>query len=152
MLVRLCLAVLLCVGLGACQPEDKTVRDSQHHLIHVSKLKGRWVLVNLWAAWCAPCIAEMPALNSWYHAHQDQVMVLGVNFDHASDATLNQFAHDHHIDFPLLSRMPIQQWFHVNDLSTVPMTIVIAPSGKVARIVQGPLSSNDLNALINSPA
>lgn len=38
--------------------------------------KGKVVIVNLWATWCAPCREEMPALDAYYRKHRDQGLVL----------------------------------------------------------------------------
>src|SRR5271169_4564322 len=38
--------------------------------------KGKVVIVNMWATWCAPCREEMPALDAYYRQHRDQGLVL----------------------------------------------------------------------------
>ncbi|MFQ5560876.1 MAG: TlpA family protein disulfide reductase [Nitrospinota bacterium] len=45
-----------------------------------SHFKGKIVILNFWATWCPPCVAEMPALNKIFHEYQQKgVVVLGVN-------------------------------------------------------------------------
>ena len=44
--------------------------------VHLADLRGKVVLVNLWATWCPPCRAEMPAIESVYQAFQSRGLVV----------------------------------------------------------------------------
>ena len=52
-------------------------------------MHGQWVVINYWAQWCKPCIEEIPYLNTLDRDYA-QVTVLGVNYDGASGADLEQ--------------------------------------------------------------
>jgi cytochrome c biogenesis protein CcmG, thiol:disulfide interchange protein DsbE len=57
------------------------------HEFDLAKLRGKVVLVNVWATWCSPCRSEMPTLNAFYrryHAHG--LDLLGLSIDEAPDA------------------------------------------------------------------
>lgn len=55
-------------------------------LFDLSKLRGRVVLVNYWATWCAPCKKEMPILDSFYRRYHGQGLeVIGVSADRPQD-------------------------------------------------------------------
>jgi len=48
--------------------------------------RGKVVIVNMWATWCAPCREEMPALDAYYRKHRDQGLVLiGLSMDGPKD-------------------------------------------------------------------
>jgi cytochrome c biogenesis protein CcmG, thiol:disulfide interchange protein DsbE len=52
----------------------------------LSKMRGKVVLVNYWATWCAPCKKEMPILNSFYQRHRgDGLEVIGISADRPQD-------------------------------------------------------------------
>ena len=42
-------------------------------------LRGRPVIVNVWASWCAPCRTETPLLERTAQAHQSDIVILGIN-------------------------------------------------------------------------
>jgi cytochrome c biogenesis protein CcmG, thiol:disulfide interchange protein DsbE len=52
----------------------------------LAKLRGKVVLVNYWATWCAPCKKEMPLLNSFYRRYHEQgVEIIGISADRPQD-------------------------------------------------------------------
>ena len=59
---------------------DFTLNSLTGETFTLSKLRGRPVLINLWASWCGPCRAEMPAIQRVYDQYRDQgFVVLAVN-------------------------------------------------------------------------
>lgn len=63
---------------------DFTVSDGTR-TVHLADYRGKIVLLNFWATWCAPCIAELPSLQAM---QQDlpQVVVIAVSVDENPDA------------------------------------------------------------------
>jgi thiol-disulfide isomerase/thioredoxin len=53
--------------------------------------KGHWVLVNLWATWCAPCIKEMPSLDRLQAQFGPLLSVLAISEDHKGAETVDPF-------------------------------------------------------------
>jgi thiol-disulfide isomerase/thioredoxin len=54
--------------------------------IEIGPGTGKVAIINFWASWCAPCRAEMPAIQSYYDKHKSQgLIVLAVNMDDPGD-------------------------------------------------------------------
>ncbi len=61
-------------------PLEAKLLDGQS--FSLSAHAGKVVVVNFWATWCAPCRAEMPALDAFYRKHRDEgLVVLAVSMD-----------------------------------------------------------------------
>ena len=61
---------------------DFELKDLKGKLVRLSDYKGRVVLINFWATWCAPCKQEIPHLNRMFKSYQDQgFTVLAISTD-----------------------------------------------------------------------
>jgi len=66
-------------------PLIATALDGQ--TFDLSRLRGKVVLVNFWATWCAPCRKEMPTLDAFYRRYRGQGFeLIGISVDFARDA------------------------------------------------------------------
>lgn len=65
---------------GAQMP-DLTFTDPAGKTLRLTDLKGKPLLVNLWATWCGPCVLEMPMLDDLAVSHEAQLKVLTVSQD-----------------------------------------------------------------------
>jgi len=75
---------------------DFTISDSGRTL-QLSSYRGRVVLLNFWASWCAPCVEEIPALNQ-LQREMPQLVVVGVDVDE-DPAAYQRFLAQHEVDF-----------------------------------------------------
>ncbi len=63
---------------------------------------GRMVLLNFWATWCAPCVLEMPSMQTLYHTFRDQGLeVVAVNVQEDRE-TVAAFVEEHGFSFSVL--------------------------------------------------
>lgn len=72
--------------------------------ITLSDLRGKVVIINLWASWCPPCRAEMPAIDNVYQANKEQGLdVLAVNSTFQdSESAAAAFVQEYGLIFPIL--------------------------------------------------
>ena len=98
--------------------------------ISLSQYRGRVVLLNFWASWCAPCIDELPSLIA-LHRRLPELAILGVSIDSDSQAYRN-FLASYRVDFPTI-RDPSQGTMHRYGTVQIPESYLIDRSGHIVR-------------------
>jgi thiol-disulfide isomerase/thioredoxin len=133
--------------LAACARPDAGYPLLNGGSLDFATLKGKVVFINYWAEWCAPCREEIPTFNAFAAAHPDQVQVLSVNFDGVVADTLATQARGLGIEFPTLLRDPRSE-FGVPPPMGLPETLVLDRGGKLLRVLGGPQTRADLEAVL----
>jgi thiol-disulfide isomerase/thioredoxin len=114
----------------------------------LSKWKGKAVVVNFWAPWCAPCVQEMPELDQLAKdvAGKD-IHVIGIGID--SPTNIAQFADKFKISYPLyvagMSGTELARKFG-NSAGGLPYTVLIGPDGQVKKTYLGRIKFDQLKA------
>ena len=110
-------------------------------------LRGRPVVLNFWATWCAPCVAEMPDLQRVQDTFGDAVTVVGVNTGENA-ATVREWATAHNLAF-LLTLDPAGDATAAYQLRGQPTTFVINAEGVVTDVLFGPTTADQLTQLLD---
>lgn len=108
---------------------DFTVSDGSTR-IHLADYRGKVVLLNFWASWCAPCVQEMPSLLEFHREHPE-VVVLAVSIDEDEDA-YKRFVETRHVDL-ITVRDPEQTAAIKFKTEQWPETYVIDRNGLIRR-------------------
>lgn len=109
--------------------------------------RGQWVIVNFWATWCSPCIAEMPAISEYVTTHK-HVVAIGLAWEDTPHDEIVKFAKKHPVDYPLAQMDPSHPPADFAAPAALPTTYLIAPDGAVAKHFLGPVDAKTLDAAI----
>jgi thiol-disulfide isomerase/thioredoxin len=113
--------------------------------------KGKLLIVNFWATWCAPCREEMPEFVRMQKAYGDKgVQFVGIAVDEG--AKVRQFATEIGLNYPALiggyGAMELSRTLG-NTVMALPFTVVVDRSGTIVHTQLGPVRLDQLRALID---
>lgn len=130
--------------VGELAPELVAV-DSTGASYDLDQLRGRWVVVNFFATWCAPCVQEHPELVAFVEASDPaEVAVVSIAFNDTPDNVAEFFA-DNGGDWPVLLEESLAiDWA----VAQVPESFIVAPNGRIVAHVTGGVRAEDLQQAI----
>jgi thiol-disulfide isomerase/thioredoxin len=142
--------LLFLIGLisltGCQQPEYYDIEGQGYRF---DDLKGKYLVVNYWATWCAPCIREIPELNEFARENADSVAVWGVNFDFPQGTEQVTQARKMKINFPVFAADPSAA-LGVELPEVLPTTLIFDPQGVLLATLVGPQTIQSLQASLAS--
>ena len=146
--VTLLFSAMLCSLLQAGEPADYTLRDMNGVLHRASDYRGKWLIINFWASWCAPCITEMPELESFYRENKTSAQVWGVTFEDADREKILEFVDRLDLSYPILgyAQDPHTEY---GSVTVLPTTFVIDPQGLFFHRFEGPVTASDIVDVIS---
>ncbi len=156
------LASILLAGLILAFPvafsasaADFDLKDTDGHAQRLADMKGKWVVVNFWATWCAPCVKEIPDIAAFAKEQGDKVRVIGVALDwdetgkrEIDEPKVKSFAKKVGITYPLvLGTDASEKTF--GRVKGMPTTLVYDPTGKLVLQKTGSVTKDMLTRVIN---
>jgi len=120
-----------------------TLKDMNGADVKLADYKGKVILLNFWATWCPPCLAEIPEFIKVYDEKKgDGFTILGVSTDDTPEQ-LRAFASEKKVNYPLLMITPEMEDAY-GPLFGLPTSILIARDGSVCKRHFGPMSKEQL--------
>jgi peroxiredoxin len=102
----------------------------------LSEYRGRVVMLNFWATWCAPCRQEMPHLNELYLTYENLgFVVLGVNLDEQERRAMS-LSDELGVVYPNVFDLS-KQVSHLYQVDAMPTTFLIDRDGKIRHVHKG---------------
>tara|TARA_B100000780_G_scaffold73401_2_gene49219 strand:- start:3013 stop:3501 length:489 start_codon:yes stop_codon:yes gene_type:complete len=107
----------------------------------------RWVMINYWAVWCAPCRKEIPELNQLAIDNDDRLILVGVNYDGIVGDELTAQMERLGVEFQTLLEDPRGRWT-LAKTDVLPETLVIDQHGELRHRLVGPQTLESLSRLL----
>ena len=129
---------------GAPAP-DFTLKTLDGKSLKLSDLRGKAVLLNFWATWCAPCKIETPWIVDLQNQYAAQgLQVVGVSMDDESDTEgIKKFAQEMHMNYPIL-RGSEDVASAYGGMEFLPTTFFVGRDGNVTGRILGLKGRSDL--------
>lgn len=102
--------------------------DLKGKTIKADDWKNKVVVLNMWATWCGPCVAEMPSLQSLYEKTKDDGVVF-VLISNEDQTTVSEFIQKRNFSLPIYTISENLPSVFTSD--AIPATFIISPNGKV---------------------
>ena len=147
-------------GRGANEPEtkkDKENRKSEYppapkalaeselkaldaEDFKIADFKGKVVLINLWATWCAPCLEEMPYFIELQDKYRDEgLVIVGLNSDEESKAQVKAFVKQQKLNYKIgwANKAVVDEFMKISQLPGIPQSLLINRKGEMTGLFRG---------------
>jgi cytochrome c biogenesis protein CcmG, thiol:disulfide interchange protein DsbE len=134
------------LGPGDAAP-DFTLTGFDGKVIHLAEFRGRVVLLNFWASWCAPCLEEMPRFSAWQRRYGEQgLQVIGISMDD-NDVPVRQVLVRQPVEYPIaVGDVPLAERY--GRILGLPQSFLIARDGRILARYKGEVDLAQLEKAI----
>lgn len=124
------------------QAPDFTIKDENGKQVKLSDFRGKLVFLNFWATWCAPCIEEMPEMDTLNQKFKDRkFQMMAVSVDNNWEV-VKDFYNKHNLEIPTYLD-PGQQIRNSYKVRGYPETFILDRNGSVLKYIIGPQRWSD---------
>ena len=115
-----------------------TLPDLNGKMVSLADYRGRVILLNIWATWCAPCVEEMPSMEKLHQELKNEnFVILAASIDESGADVVRPFMKKHKLNFPaLIDSAGILTRLY--GTSGVPESFIIDKQGRILEEIIGP--------------
>jgi len=130
-------------------PPDFALNDASGKSVKLSEFRGKVVLLNFWATWCAPCRVEIPWFVEFQKAHENgDFAVLGISLDEDGWDAVKPYIDQQKVNYGIMiGNDEVAQLYGATSL---PTTLIIDKSGRIAATHVGICGKNEYEADIRA--
>lgn len=150
------IALLMLLGSAALlaayeseDPVDFALEQLHGNEVSLSDYRGKWVVLNYWATWCAPCRKEIPELSALNDARTD-ITVLGLAYEDIDIGSFDEFLKEFRPSYPLLLVDVSEPPEPFGAPKVLPTTIILNPDGVPTKTFLGPVTREQIETFIDS--
>jgi len=130
------------------QTPPLALKDLKGKTVSLSEFKGKVVLLNFWATWCAPCKAEIPELVKWQSEYQNAgLQIIGITYPPAGRIAVRRFASRMKINYPVLFGAKKTKALFDSSV-TLPFSVVVDKEGNIKERIEGVIFSEEFEEKI----
>ncbi|MBO3698184.1 TlpA disulfide reductase family protein [Roseivirga sp. E12] len=117
--------------VGKIMPNFTTNATNDGETFELNSLRGKYVLIDFWGTWCAPCIAEMPKVKAYKEKYADKLVILGVNSGDTMEKIL-KFTEPKSYDWTqILAASGDQDLVLQLNVAGFPTKFILSPEGEI---------------------
>lgn len=132
--------------LGPAPAWSVTTLDGK--VLGPEQLKGKVVVVDFWATWCAPCVQEVPGYVELQKKYADRgLVIVGLSTDAQGEEVVGPFAKRMNVNYPLALASP-EVIAAFGDIEGLPTTFLIDREGKIRHRKLGAMETAEYEELI----
>ena len=154
--ITLIVALVIAITFSNVEAKEKqqrlasnfTLKNLEGEDVSLSQFRGKYLLINFWATWCAPCKIEMPSLEKLYRQFKSNNFdMIGISNDMFGARVVRPYIKATNLTFPMLldQRMIVSRQFGIVSL---PTTVLIDPQGIIIGVLQGAEDWSDPETLL----
>jgi thiol-disulfide isomerase/thioredoxin len=107
-----------------------------------------WSVINFFAEWCAPCLREIPELNTFQNTLPANTRLFMVSYDFTTEDKLRTIANKYDIRAPIIINKEGMN-LPVSVPNALPATFIISPTGEIAHSIYGEVTNAELQTLMS---
>ncbi|HZI62589.1 MAG TPA: TlpA disulfide reductase family protein [Pyrinomonadaceae bacterium] len=143
--IALLLLSSMCGLAQSWQKVELELRDINGRALKLADYKGKVLLINFWATWCAPCRSEIPELIKLQSKYRDQgLQIVGITYPPEELSEVQRYVKNAKVNYPIaIGTKATKALFTTSE--TLPISVVFDPDGNVKHIIEGILYTDEFD-------